>query len=426
MQFSLAGLAAEKGFEYRQYQDNLLTKAVQSYEEGVKSVLIWAPTGAGKSLVGLSVLKAMELANPNMTFGWVAMRRKLLEQAFLENYNRVGVKNIKFVSMYDKNPPQFDFMVTDECQHDAANICATMHKTAGAKFALGMTATPFRTDRIKLSYERVISDCGIRYLIEQGYLTNFHQYVLPEYTPKSVTDQILADPKKWGKTIIFMQTTDLCDETQKYLREGGVKCEILLGAYANRHREAVYEQFENGDVQVLINVYLLTEGFDCPDLETVFVRDSGKLCVIQMGGRAFRKDPRNPNKIAKIVQSKQTRFPFTKIARAKLEFIWQEDQWLSLEPNELMDHVIVNSREHIMHYQADIPPYLSLGKNTIKVMPDGSIQIKARKKKSQFAWFGADAAPQVVNIDTYHDYLAEDQGAEVGQGEDDADADDVP
>lgn len=271
----------QQKIETREYQQRLVTKALNAYAQGLKSVLLESPTGSGKTIMGLLILKKLQELDPEMSFGWVTMRRKLLLQAKREN-ERVGVNNISFVSMFDKNPPHFKFMVSDECQHDAAASSADMHKVSGAGLSLGLTATPFRTDRVKLSFDKVISDCGVRFLIESGFLSQFKQWVIPKWTPQDVAKHYLLSPDRWGKSVIYMKTLPLCFETMRILQEGGVTAEVIHGAQSRQEQDDIYERFEDGVTKVLINVYLLTEGFDAPDLQTVFVRDSGKLCTMQM------------------------------------------------------------------------------------------------------------------------------------------------
>jgi superfamily II DNA or RNA helicase len=180
--------------EQREYQIRIIDKTYTAFvDQNYKSVLIESPCGSGKTVMGLIALHRLSERFPGIRFGWVAMRRKLLQQAEKEN-ERIGVKDIYFVSMFDKNPPEADVLITDEAQHDAADTCLALHHNMKAKYFLGLTATPFRTDKIKLAFEKIISDCGVRYLIEQGYLSNFDQYIIPEWTPEFVAQRYLEDP----------------------------------------------------------------------------------------------------------------------------------------------------------------------------------------------------------------------------------------
>jgi superfamily II DNA or RNA helicase len=343
----------------RDYQERLITKTIDAFtNEGVKSILLEAPTGSGKTITALSALKLLKEMDPSLTFGWVTMRRKLLRQAEKEN-ERVGVKDIDFISMFEKNPPKKDVLVVDEGQHSAANTCLHLHMLMNPKWSLALTATPFRTDKVKLAYEKVISDMGVRYLIENGWLSQFHQYVIPKFTPEEVAKHFLLSPEKWGKSIIYLKTKEECKIVSEILTKAGIKAEIVINDYSEVVREDIYERFEDGATQVLLNVYLLTEGFDAPDLKTVFVKDSAKLPTMQMAGRVLRKDPNNPAKFAQIVQSENTWYPYTRTAKASSQFVWVDDQWLSIDANELVEAVSCA----VQQMQLDLPLAASIPMN---------------------------------------------------------------
>ena len=260
--------ATRCGLEPRDYQARIIAKAFDAFVNSkFQSILIESPTGSGKTAIGLILCKLLE-EKFGYSFGWVAMRRKLLLQAAKEN-DRIGVKKIRFISMFDKNPPKFDFMISDEGHHDAAATMANLHQTSGSRLSLMLTATPYRTDRIKLSFDKIINDCGVRFLIEKGYLSQFERLVIPDWLPATVSERFLQDRERWGKSVIYMKNKDLCHETQERLMAGGVKAAVMLGSQSNDERNELFERFEDGDLQALINVYLLSEGFDCPALNTV-------------------------------------------------------------------------------------------------------------------------------------------------------------
>lgn len=374
-------MAREIGFEPRDYQARLIYKTIQAFTiQNHKSVLVESPTGSGKSFLSLISLKILKMIYPNMTFGWVAMRKKLLEQACIEN-KRVGVKDIEFISMFDKNPPKVDMMITDESQHDSAATCAELHKTMEATYSYGITATPYRTDRIKLSYEKLINDYGVRFLIEQGYLSPFNQYVITKFTPTDVANIYLKDITRWGKSIIYMPDKIKCQQTLDILLTNNIKAEMVLGIHTDIHKESTYQRFESGETQVLINVYMLTEGFNSQDLQTVFVRDSGKLPTIQMVGRSLRKDQNNPNKVANVVQSEQTSYPYTKVTKAKTEWILQENEWRSMEPSDKVFEFSELVRKELLSLPVSLPTFLEGNGNSISIGKNGETIFKQVKKK---------------------------------------------
>lgn len=359
--------------ETRDYQQRIISKTVDGFhKDGFKSILIESPCGSGKSVVGGIIIKHMQNIDKNLQVGWVAMRRKLLKQAIIE-HTRVGVdmNRIHYVSMFDSNPPKVDLMITDEAQHDAAATCTTLHTRMGAKLSLGLSATPYRTDRVKLAYEKIIRDCGVRFLIEEGYLSQFHQYALEEFTPQSVTDAFLNDPNRWGKSVMYFQNEKLCNQACDLLNQNSINAVVMLGSQSLSQRDKMFDDFDNDKLQVLINIYLLTEGFDQPDLQTVWVRDSGKLPTVQMAGRVLRKDPDNPTKIANIVQSIQTRYPYTKTAKSSAEFVHMEKSWRQLGEGPMVSAIVEKVRQRLWSRAVVLPQYINGAPPRITVNSSG-------------------------------------------------------
>src|SRR4051812_34203420 len=84
--------------------------------------------------------------------------------------------------------------------------------------------------------------------------------------------------RRWGKSLIFFHTLEQGRQCHRRLAELGFAAEVVT-AQPNRERQLA--DFAAGRVDVMINMLLLSEGFDCPSLRTVFCRPSGKLCTIQ-------------------------------------------------------------------------------------------------------------------------------------------------
>lgn len=341
--------------EHREYQVRLINDAMKAFDDGCKNVLIVSPCGSGKTLVSLQLLRQMQQKR-KLRIGWVAMRHKLLQQAELEN-QRVGVKDITFLSMFEKHPPKCDVMVCDEGHHDSATSCALLHKRMKVEISLGLSGTPFRTDRVKLAFDKIISDYGVRFLIEKGYLCNFDQYVVPEFSPKVVADRLISEPERWGKSVVYMPTEAACQETDALLKRRGVASETIFGWHSHQQRDEIFTRFEQGQTQVLINIYLLSEGFDCPDLRSVFVRDANKLCTIQMSGRSLRKDPSDPTKTANIIQSEKAPFPYTRVTKARQQWHWL-NSWHSVSHNERAEAAVKQALKMIATTKVTLPEYL--------------------------------------------------------------------
>lgn len=368
--------------EPRPYQRRIVAKGVDMFqgrykngadelEPNARSVLIESPTGSGKTVMGWLLAKALQVeverAGEELVVGWVAMRRNLLTQAAAENRDKgINVQNVHMTSMFDKDPGELleakkagkkVLLVVDEAQHDAANSMAHLHNTIEPDYILGLSATPFRTDRVKLCFDKVIKDAGIHQLISDGFLSEYDHYTIPAWTPEEVTAAYLREPKRWGKSAMYFVSLDQCFEAQRRLREAGVVCDVVTGSTEVEDQLAA---FRHGDIPVLINCMKLTEGWDEPSLQTAFIRDSGKGPTMQMGGRAFRKFASLP--VKQIVQSKQTKWPLLRTAMPKQQYIWQEDSWLSLTVNPKLNVINQNARLAISQVEVELPAFLTARK----------------------------------------------------------------
>ncbi len=353
-------LLADAAVEARPYQLRIIHQALEMFhgryrnragdlEPAAHSVMVESPTGSGKTVMGLAIARQMQQQH-GYRVGWVSMRRNLLAQAESENRARGFHVEMEYISMFDKNPPQVDMLVVDEAQHDAAMSMANLHSVVRPRHVLGLTATPFRTDRIKLCFDQVIKDAGIHQLIQDGYLSRYHHYTIERYTPESVAEHFLRDRDRWGKSLIFFHRFEQCQACHALLAAAGVQAEVVT-AQTDRQRQLY--AFSEGRLDVLLNMAILTEGFDCPSLKTVFCRPSGKGCTIQMGGRVFRRHPDLPFK--QIVQCKQTRHPFLKTAMADEQYIWLDGVWRTLKVNQRIAAITQRSRQVIARSQAQLP-----------------------------------------------------------------------
>ena len=172
---------------------------------------------------------------------------------------------------------------------------------------------------------RVLQDAGIQSLIQDGYLSPYHHFTLPAYSPRSVVEHYLRERRRWGRSILYFHTLEQCFAANALLKKAGVRCDVVTGS---SDRDGQLEAFRAGRLDVLSNCMVLSEGFDCPELQTVFCRPSCKGVTIQMCGRVLRKHPAVPFK--QIVQCRQTRWPFVRTAAAAAQFTWQDDEWRSL------------------------------------------------------------------------------------------------
>ncbi|PHQ35496.1 DEAD/DEAH box helicase [Rhodopirellula bahusiensis] len=317
------------------------------------SVLIESPTGSGKTVMGLAIAAVMQ-RTLGIRVGWVAMRRNLLAQAQAENVRREFGLDMHLISMFDKDPPDVDLLVIDEAQHDAATSMANLHGQIQPRWTLGLSATPYRTDRIKLCFENVIRDAGIAHLIADGFLSAYHHYTIEEYSPQTLADLLIDEPERWGKSLVFFHKQTQCDEMKVRLDQAGIRSDVVT-AKTNRDRQLA--DFSEGRTDVLINMAILTEGFDCPALKTVFCRPSGQGTTIQMAGRVLRKCENEP--IKQVVQCRHTRHPMMRTAIPAEQYLWTEYGWRSIAGNRQLDAMAMAARKRVAKANVSLPKLIA-------------------------------------------------------------------
>ena len=355
----LQSFLQETDVEPRDYQERIVLRTWKEFASGARSVMIHSPTGSGKTVMGLLIARGLQQAH-GMRIGWVAMRRNLLAQARRENeIKRLGV-DLFTLSMFDRNPMNdLDVLIVDEAQHDCCNSMMAIHGLIQPKFILGLSATPYRTDKLKLCFDKVIRDAGIHQLIQDGYLSKYHHYTLPSFQPEEIANAYLRDQERWGKSIIYFHTISDCRKTAKRLQDAGVRVEVVTGS---SDRERQLEDFSRGDVRVLINAQVLVEGMDEPSIQTVFVRPSGCSSTTQMAGRVFRKH--SDYSFKQVVQCQDTRWPMTRTATAAAQFTWCDGQWRSLSVHEGLVSISQRTVHALAKIEVALPKFLGQPKRS--------------------------------------------------------------
>ena len=318
-------------WEVRQYQQEAVAVYLAAFaDRKCTSVMLESPVGSGKTYMALEVIHALqERLGRRLKVNWVAPRRHLLRQV-METNMALHQDVIRPVSLFERMPPEADFVVLDEAHHEATQTCILLYEKMGGEYVLGLSATPFRTDRMKLSFQDTVTTCTIDRLIREGFLSPIHSYLLPHYGPQIVAETYLYSRRDWGKTLAFFPTVLECNQFQQFMADAGVSCEVVT---AESDKDRQLEDFIAGRVRVVANVSMLTEGFDQPDVQTIFARDASRLPTIQMCGRGLRltegKDHCN------IVQSAKTPYLFERVTPARRRFRLMNGEWMALQDGTL-------------------------------------------------------------------------------------------
>ena len=309
-------------FEERPYQREAVEKTLGLFDAGAESVLIESPVGSGKTVMGLMIVRELQRRAP-LRVNYVASRRHILDQ-MMELNAAFFHCDVVPLSVFCSNPPPADLLILDEAHHEATQSCVNMYERTGNRLTLGLSATPMRTDRMRLSFQHNVHCCNIQRLIDIGVLSPYHIYKMPEWNVEAVSRIFIQQPEHWGKSLVFFSTIGECRRFQAALAEAQIPCEVVTGS---SDKDKQLDLFINGRLPVIANVSVLSEGFDLPELSSVFIRDASRLPTIQMGGRGLRRAP--GKSCCRIIQSERSKYPFEKVARPAEGFRYYRDKWLS-------------------------------------------------------------------------------------------------
>jgi len=329
------------------FQQDVIDEARQAIKLGYKRILIVAPTGSGKTVIGAHILHAAEQkGNQSMFF---AHRRELVGQT-ADKLNRFGVEhgiimagepmetwigtqiasvdtfrarymhkkdNRKYMGTWKREPPSNHIVMVDE----AHRACSPTYTTVldhykDTSVSIGLTATPVRGDGRGLGrhYDYMVLAPSVGELIKLGHLVppRYFAPTIPDLTgvrrrkndyveedlervmdKREAIGDILTNWQRLAsdrKTIVFAAGVRHSIHITEQFCAAGIRAEHVDGDTPLADRKAILDRLRSGETQVISNCMVLTEGFDCPDLEAcVLARPTRNVGLfIQMAGRVLR------------------------------------------------------------------------------------------------------------------------------------------
>ena len=307
------------------------------------NTLAVAPTGSGKTIM-LSAVAGSLLAEPDAKACILAHRTELTGQN-RSKFERVnpGLKT----SVFDANEkswdgnvtfamvqtlsrktnldqlPTLDLLVIDEAHHAASPsyrevIDQVLVKNPKAAIC-GLTATPNRGDGkgLREVFSNVADQITLGEMIASGHLVPPRTYVIDVGTQEAlrkvrrtaidfdmnevanilnktlVTESVINNWKAKArdrKTIVFCSTVEHATDVCSAFNRAGIESVLIHGELSDGERKERLAAYENGSTQVVVNVAVLTEGYDyTPTSCVVLLRPSSyKSTFIQMVGRGLR------------------------------------------------------------------------------------------------------------------------------------------
>jgi len=321
----------------RQYQIDAVQNLRMGVAAGHKRLLLVAPTGSGKTVIGAHVIE--RAADKGSRILFLAHRRELVHQCgdklmkfgcdhgiimageFLQYEFEVQVASIDTLRVRAMNSnriplPKADIIFIDEAHRSLAPTYRKLIDEYPDAVVIGMTATPVRSDGKGLGhiYEHMVQCPSVAELTQMGHLVPVRYWAptIPDLTGVKVRGgdyvekdlQEALDKRKlvgdiytnWArispndKTIIFasgvQHSMHIAEEFQKH----GIRAAHIDGDTPRSDRDRMLQELQRGEIQVISNCMVLTEGFDEPALTTnVLARPTKNVGLyLQMAGRTLR------------------------------------------------------------------------------------------------------------------------------------------
>jgi ATP-dependent helicase IRC3 len=249
------------------------------------------------------------------------------------------------------------FLVIDEAHHATAKTYRKLIHNLTSKVEnfrmIGLTATPFRTAEVeqgllsKVFPDDIIYKVDLRTLINRGILSEpiFEEEktgydILRELseveidalnysgidkigkaTAKtiaengqrnwSIVNRYTKNKEKYKQTIVFALNQDNAIALNALFKQEGIKSDYVLsslkdqftGVTLKKENSIIIDRFRKGELEVLINVNILTEGTDLPKVQSIFLARPtiSSILMTQMVGRGLRGVKAGGTKEAYIV-----------------------------------------------------------------------------------------------------------------------------
>ena len=342
----------QKDITLRDYQQ-LAKEEIFSKWNHVDNILYQMPTGTGKTRLFTSIIRDINVwglrRNLNYRVLIIAHRSELIEQSSrsLDKYHiKHGVlagtmkdkrdltQAIQVASIQTITHPsnrcliedlQFDFIIIDEAHHAVASSYQKLWEFCPDSKKLGVTATPWRMNNSGFArvFDAYIPSMSIKEFIQKGWLASYKYYSIPTNSEiiKSIeairefdidgdyknsalievfdTSKIRAQlyesysKNAFGKKgIIYSISREHSEHICYQYRQHNISIENIDSKTPTKVRENIIKAFKDGEIDIIVNVDIFSEGFDCPDIEFIQLARPTRSLVkyIQQVGRGLRKN----------------------------------------------------------------------------------------------------------------------------------------
>ena len=327
-------------YNYQAEMKERIDVAFRSY----RSVMVQMPTGTGKTVLLSEIVKGEEQRVKNPWVWIVVHRRELVEQIrdtldtmlscpystldttspLLSENSRIKVMSIQWLSRhYQDMAEKPSLIVIDEAHHAVAKTYAEVMNAYPEARKLGVTATPCRLNKKGFTdlFDVLLQSWPTKKFIADGRLSLYDYMSIKadsidqrmvfgltkrgadgDFSLKEMSEKLDVQPSierlcdtilryaSNKKGIVYAIDIKHAEHIAEQYRVHGIHAVAISSKTPNDERRLTIDKFKAGLIQVLVNVDLFGEGFDCPDVEFIqLARPTLSLAkYLQQVGRGMR------------------------------------------------------------------------------------------------------------------------------------------
>lgn len=335
------------------YQNEAVTAVARGWSDGWTRQVVLMPTGTGKTFIGALIIGSHDYSTgpvvflthraelikqtiaaiqdqfPTLRVGLVkATTHEVTDvDVMVASVQTLGRSALKRASI-----GKIGLLIIDECHHAAAKTYMDVVTDFGGfdgTRTVGLTATLVRNDKIGLGdvWQHVAFERSIEWAERNKHLvphdeatiivptldltkvatvalrpedddsddgTDYSERALGRALVNANAGPIMAREylKRAGQRqgIVFTPTKAAAAHVCDAFNAAGIASALVTGETPEEERELIFKRIREHDLQVIVNVMVLTEGFDLPQLEIVLIArpTKSKSLKVQMIGRGKR------------------------------------------------------------------------------------------------------------------------------------------
>src|SRR5713226_5625292 len=329
------------------FQREAKEAVLRHWENGNRAALVSLPTGSGKTIVFSDILQSslsgtkdkglvlvhrdelLRQAMEKLRLVWPTAGISTVEAGYGSYAGQITIASVMSIVRRVDKVPRIDKVVTDEAHHAPARSWLKIYKRIGELFQgwqhLGVTATPIRSkgaSDLEAIFGKPVYVKSIFELIVEGYLSPLKglevrtetsvegvgvqggDFIVEELSRVINTRErnrlvvenyleLAAD----RKALVFAADLNHARSLTAMFKTQGVSAAWVSGETRLSLRRSFLEKLRNGELKVIVNCMVFTEGFDEPSLDAILVARPTRSLVLycQMIGRGLRPYPGKKN-----------------------------------------------------------------------------------------------------------------------------------